>query len=149
MDSRQPGSSIHGIFQARILEWVAISYFRGSSWPRDRTLISCALCIGRWILYHWASQVLLVVKNLSANARVGKRHGFDPWVGKIPWRRAWKPTPVFLSGASHGQRNQAGYSPWGCRVDTTEHSIGVEIRLRSRIWAYSPGLSLLNFAWSN
>ena len=36
-----PGSSDHGIFQARILEWVAISFFRGSSWPRDRTCISC------------------------------------------------------------------------------------------------------------
>ena len=35
---------------------------------------------------------------------------FDPWVGKIPWRRAWQPTPVFLPGGSHGQRSLAGYS---------------------------------------
>ena len=41
----------HRIFQARILEWVAISYSRGSSWPRDRTHISCVSCIGRWYLY--------------------------------------------------------------------------------------------------
>ena len=34
-----------------------------------------------------------------------KRHGFDPWVGKIPWKRAWQPTPVFLPGESHGQRS--------------------------------------------
>ena len=47
-----PGSSFHGIFPAKILEWVAISFSRGSSWPRDRTHISC---IGRWILYHWAA----------------------------------------------------------------------------------------------
>ena len=40
-----------------------------------------------------------------------KRCGFDPCVGKIPWRRAWQPTPVFLSGESHGQRNLADYSP--------------------------------------
>ena len=33
-----------------------------------------------------------------------KRHWFDPWVGKIPWRRAWQPTPLFLLGESHGQR---------------------------------------------
>ena len=39
--------------------------------------------------------------------------GFDPWVGKIPWRRAWQPTSVFLPGESHGQRSLAGYSPWG------------------------------------
>ena len=37
----------------------------------------------------------------------------DPWVGKIPSRRAWQPTPVFLPGKSHGQKNLAGYSPWG------------------------------------
>ena len=44
-----------------------------------------------------------------------------PWVGKIPWRRAWRPTPVFLPGESHGQRSLVGYSPWGCREsDTTE-----------------------------
>ena len=39
--------------------------------------------------------------------------GSIPWVGKIPWRREWQPTPVFLPGKSHGQRNLAGYSPWG------------------------------------
>ena len=50
MDCSPPGSSAHGIFPARILEWVAISFFRGSSHPRDGTCISC---IGRWILYHW------------------------------------------------------------------------------------------------
>ena len=36
---------------------------------------------------------------------------FDPWVGKIPWRRAWQPTPVFLPGESHGQKSLKGYSP--------------------------------------
>ena len=37
------------------------------------------------------------------------------WVGKIPWRRAWQPTPVFLPGESHGQRSLVGYNPWGCK----------------------------------
>ena len=46
-----PGSSVHGILQARILEWVAISYSRGSSQPRDQTHVSCASGIGRQILY--------------------------------------------------------------------------------------------------
>ena len=40
-----------------------------------------------------------------------RRHVFIPWVGKIPWWRAWEPTPVFLHGESHGQRSLAGYSP--------------------------------------
>ena len=41
-----------------------------------------------------------------------RRFGFDPWVGKIPQRRKWQPTPVSLPGESHGQRSLAGYSPW-------------------------------------
>ena len=50
-----PGSSNHGILQARILDWFAISFSRGSSWPRDRTHISCSFCIGRRVLYPWAT----------------------------------------------------------------------------------------------
>ena len=51
----------------------------------------------------------------------GERPRFDPWVGKIPWRRKWQPTPVFLPGKSHGQRSLAGCSPWGRKeLDTTE-----------------------------
>ena len=41
------------------------------------------------------------------------RCGFNPWVGKIPWRRKWQSTPVFLPGKSYGQRSLVGYSPWG------------------------------------
>ena len=41
-----------------------------------------------------------------------QRPGFDSWVGKIPYRRKWQPTPVFLPGESHGQRSLVGYSPW-------------------------------------
>ena len=52
MDSSPPVSSVHGIFQARILEWVAISCSRGFSRCRDQTCISCISCIGRQILYH-------------------------------------------------------------------------------------------------
>ena len=69
---------------------------------------------------HRTSQVALVVKNPPANAG-DKRCGFDPWVGKIPWRRAWQPSPVFWPGESRGQRSQVGYSPWGHKeLDTTE-----------------------------
>ena len=42
-----------------------------------------------------------------------RRCRFHPWVGKIPWRRKWQPTPVFLPGEFHAQRSLAGYSPWG------------------------------------
>ena len=60
-------------------------------------------------------------KEPACQCRRHKRCGFDPWVGKIPWRRAWQPTPGFLPGESHGQRSLAGYSPQGCKQqDMTE-----------------------------
>ena len=65
--------------------------------------------------------MLLVVKKLPAKAGDIKRFRFNPWVGKIPWRRAWQPTLVFLPGESHGQRSLAGYSPKGLKEsDVTE-----------------------------
>ena len=58
-----------------------------------------------------ASLVAQMVKNLLQCGRPR----LDPWVRKIPWRREWQPTPVFLPGESHGQRSLAGHSPWGCK----------------------------------
>ena len=52
-------------------------------------------------------------KEPACQCRRYERYGFDPWVRKIPWRRAWQPTPVFLSRESHGQRRVVGYSLWG------------------------------------
>ena len=52
-----------------------------------------------------------------------RRPRFNPWVGKISWRRKWQPTPAFLPGKCHGQRSLVGYSPRGCKeLDTTEHT---------------------------
>ena len=56
-----------------------------------------------------------MVKNLPASAGDIKRCGLDPGSGKIPWRRAWQPTPGFLPEESHGQRSLEGYSQWGCK----------------------------------
>ena len=64
-----------------------------------------------------ASLVAQTVKNLPAM----QRPRFDPWVGKIPWRREWQPTPVRLPREFLGQRSLVGYNPWGCKeLDTTE-----------------------------
>ena len=52
--------------------------------------------------------------------RTQKRNGFNPWVRKIPWRRAWPSTPVYLPGESNGHRDLVGYSPWGQESDMTE-----------------------------
>ena len=58
MNCSPPGSSVHGIFQARILEWVAIFFYRGSSQPRDRTGISCISYVGRQVFFFtsWATE---------------------------------------------------------------------------------------------
>ena len=57
------------------------------------------------------------------------RPGFDPWVSKMPWRRKWQPTSVFLPGESHGQRSLVGYNPWGHKeLDTTD---------RLTLWLYT------------
>ena len=62
-----------------------------------------------------------MVKNPPANAGKVRNMGSDPWVRKIPQRKKWQPTPVFLPGESHGQRSLVGYSPWGHKVsDRTE-----------------------------
>ena len=61
-------------------------------------------------------------KESACQCRRCKRCGFDPWFGKIPWRRKWQPIPVFLPGESHGQRRLAGYSSWDHKeLDTAEH----------------------------
>ena len=52
-------------------------------------------------------------KELTLQCRRLKRHWFNPWARKIPWRRTWQPTPVLLPGQSHGQRSLEGYSPYG------------------------------------
>ena len=60
-------------------------------------------------------------KEPACQCRRCKRNGFNPWVKKIPWKRAWQPTLVFLLGESSGQSSLVGYSPWGCKeLDMTE-----------------------------
>ena len=64
--------------------------------------------------------VVLVVRNSPVSAGDLRDVGSIPGVGKIPWRREWQPTPVFLPGESQGPRSLAGYSPWGCKeLNTT------------------------------
>ena len=86
-----------------------------------------------------------VVKNLLAMQEM-QRFGFGPWVGKIPWRRVWQPTPVFLPGEFHGQRSLAGYSqfcsqlgglilcvnligPWGAQIFGQTLNLDVSVRV--------------------
>ena len=146
IDGSPPGSSVPGILQARILEWVAVSFSIGHAlylfdisrgkhqvcYYSEASLITCL----KWCqpdLSIVKKYISLLLRNLWEDMRfMGivfsnriirasplaqqqsiclqcRRREFDHWVGKIPWRRAWQPTPVFLSGESHGQRSLAGY----------------------------------------
>ena len=79
-------------------------------------VIDNSYCFSAFSPCYGGSPVAQTVKNLPA-----VQAGFDPWVGKIPWRRKWQPTPVFLPGESHRQKSLAGYNPRGCKEsDTTE-----------------------------
>ena len=161
MDCSPPGSSVHGIFQTRILEWVAISFSRASSQSRGWTELTCI--VGRFFTISATRKILWKERTISNVRRIAqfshlinqpfiehpecdalsfqqwssrnkggvhssnwtfynllgnvkkyrclgptlwlsgkestcqcRRHGFHPWVTKIPWRRNWQPTSVFL-----------------------------------------------------
>ena len=70
-----------------------------------------------------------------------RRHGFHPWVGKIPWRRKWQPAPVFLPGESHGQRSLAGYSPGGHQESNTTEQPSMHIAFNSQMWINEIGIT--------
>ena len=81
-------------------------------------------------------------KEPACQCRRHKRRRFDPWFGKIPWRRAWQPTPAFLPGESHGQRSLVGYSPYGQKeLDLTEAIYHVHC-------FQEPSCSTLESSWS-
>ena len=86
--------------------------------------LPCLVHTSRWCSASRASQVELLVKNVPANAG-DLRHAGSVRVGKIPCRRAWHPTPVFLPEESHGQRSLVDYSPWGDKELDCTHTRSV------------------------
>ena len=68
-----------------------------------------------WVLAGFESQPHGFKSQSKVNGFRYRRHSFNPWVRKIPWRRKWQPTPVFLGGKSHGQKRLVGYSPRSCK----------------------------------
>ena len=68
----------------------------------------------------------------ACQCRRPKRYGFSPWVGTIPWRRKWQPTPVFLPGETHGRRSLAGYSPWSRKQSDTLSNLAQHLHSAGR-----------------
>ena len=74
-----------------------------------------------------------------------RRPEFDPWVGRIPWRREWQPTSVFLPGEFHGQRGLVGYRPWGRKESATMERPALPLSVHCRhITILSSFLLLVN-----
>ena len=166
MDCSPPGSSVHGIFQARVLEWGAIAFLHGYELTNTWALPSIPLvCHLYQALLHYPTSglfhLLFFSPRMECSSPVNLRDSphsnlhsfpmaavtnycklsglkgfcddsdgkectcqcvrlrFDPWLGKIPCRRDWQPTPAFLPGKSHGQRSLAGYSLWGLKESET------------------------------
>ena len=116
VDCSLPGSSVHGILQARILEWVAISFSRGSSWLRDQTQVS--RIAGRCLTL-WTTREAPTSDSGVKNSPVVQGTRVWPLVWEDPQSREWLPTPVFLPRESHGKRSLEGYSPWGHKESDT------------------------------
>ena len=85
-----------------------------------------------------------------------RRCRFNPWVGKIPWRRKWQPTPVVLPGKLHGQRSLEGYNPWGCKelgmtewlnTDTTHGRSALNFLKRFHVVFHSGWTSVHSHQW--
>ena len=85
LDCSQAGSSLHGISQARILEWVTISFSGGSSWPRDWTWISTYSSIGRQIFYHWTIREASGTMLVSCFLRAWKNGVLVSLLSTSPW----------------------------------------------------------------
>ena len=87
-------------------------------------------------------------KEPTANAG-DMRDRFNPWVGKIPWRRAWQPAPVFLPEESHGQRNLMGCISWGRKEsDTTEATWHACMLMGSRVCSLKWSQFMASRAWT-
>ena len=106
---------------SEIIHLKLIAQYLGIYWARKQLEMNAFGALVSFCFGARASLVAQMVKGICLQCR---RRGFHPWVGKIPWRRAWQPTPVFLPGESHGQRSLVGcYSPWGCKEPDVTYQI--------------------------
>ena len=101
--------------------WVAVSGV-AQSWTQLKQLTSSSRII---------SEVPWWLSGKESTCQFG-RHGFDPRVGKIPWRRKWPLILVLLPGKSHGQRTLEDYSPWGCKIAAHDFSTKQQQRIISK-----------------
>ena len=129
MNCSPPGSSVYGILQARILEWVVIFFSRGlldpgveAESPVSQRVCdkgnsgNLCVCVCVCVCTYTHTYGFPGWHGGKESACQRRRHRFDHLVGKILWRRKWQPAPVVLPGKFHEQRSLADYTPWGHRI---------------------------------
>ena len=149
MDCSLPGSSVHGVHQARILEWVAMPSSKGSSWPRIEPILLHLL--------HWQAGSLPLAppgkpwKNFIRDIIFNKVLCYlnkseqswllamqENWVPSLGWEDALEKGKAtqssILPGELHGQRSLAGYSPWGHKESDTTERLTCSHNLKYMIW---------------
>ena len=109
MGGTLPGSSVYGISQAGILEWVAIFFSRGSSWPRDRT---CIFCIASGFFYHWVTREALRMFKMSQ-----LQLDYKYWVQTLLWRETDCLMYVLSTEGPTGTGCTAHGTPWCASLD--------------------------------
>ena len=124
LDCTLPASSVHGIFQAgileRILEWLAVSYSRRSSQPRDRTVISYISWIWRQILYHWTPGKWRehgdkIMKGLKVIVTIFLKRWSERTALKHVYHHTWNRSPALVWCMRQGTQGHALGWPWGKR----------------------------------
>ena len=113
--------------------------FSSFHWKADRRRRSVVKDTGE-LTHFWISQVAPRLR-ICLQCWRHRRHGFDPWVGKISWKGECQPTPVFLPGQPHGQRSLVGYSPWGHKESDNDWSHTPHTR-QPLIWKYLWGITI-------
>ena len=112
------------------LHWVPTGFTEGLSGPPHPSSVSVGLaCYAEGEDRNYLRHSFPGSSDSKESACSAGDPGFDPWVGKIPWRMAWQPTPVFLPGESHGQRSLMDYSPWGHKGSDTTEQLSTHARL--------------------
>ena len=104
-----------------------------------------------WIIYYYhlgfiyfldgLPQWSKCIEHFCLQCRRCRRCGFDPWVRKLPWRRTWQLTSVFLPGEAHGQRKLADHNPYGCKESDADERLGTHSLDRIQ--------GIFEFGWKN
>ena len=132
------------------LQWRAHSWNWGFlGWLQTRLWIEKYMENGKKLILK-SKGLLAGIQNEGLCLQCG-RPKFNPWVGKISWRRKWQPTPVFLLGKFRGQRSRVGYSPWGRKESDTTEQLHFHFHTKiasGSLWWWKSSLSWLWYGYT-